>query len=344
MLHATELRGFSRDERDAARAQYQKSVDALDYFERKLDVCFLDPRLCAESARFLKRLWYGVNAEGEMTMASRAIQEAHAKAMILSHIQYGRGRPGFMNGDTRARLITLCPSVGIEMIEAMTLPLKPLRGFADRAARKVNVNALYTLDLGLFCPNRGARVDIVGHHVQGTVWSRDRRFNPIREAKRIGDAFGTRNSLDAKVAVIKTRGWSSGNTLAVPDVAGLGWYASKLSCGVNTCYTSNGKPKSENSHTGWEPEHALRQLEVLSHTCLFDACWAVGEGQDLRMLWRNRVLNLLGSTVGGRSEIPHRSRTRKWAKVWSELNNGYRAITYAGKLAKSRDIEIKTLV
>lgn len=212
MFDASELRGFSRTECDAARAQYQRSLDALDYFERKLEASFLDPRLSAASAKFVKRLWHGFNAELEVTLGSRVVQEAHAKAMILSHIEFGRDNLSFMNGDTRARLITLCPNVGIEKIEAMTLPLKQLRGFADRSARKVQANALYTLDLGLFCPNRGAPVDIVAHHVQGTVWSRGRRFKPIKEAKRIGDAFGTRNSLGAKMAVIRTRGWSTGDT------------------------------------------------------------------------------------------------------------------------------------
>ena len=330
MYDATELRGFSRNERGIALVQYQRSLDALDFFERKLKAGFINLQLSPESQKFINNIWRGANAESQMVLGCRAIQEAHAKAMILSHIEFGRDNPGFMNGDTRARLITLSPSVGIEKIEAMTLPLKQLRGFADRAARKVHSNALFTLDLGLFCPSRGAPVDVVAHHVQGTIWSRGSHFKPIKEANRIGDAFGTRNSLEAKVAVISTRGWGAGGILVVPDVAGLGWYASKLSCGVNTCYTSKGKRKSENSHTGWEPEHALRQLEVLSHVCLFDACWAVGEGQELRMLWRNRVLNLLGSTIGGRSEIPHHSRTQKWAQVWSELNNGYLAVRYAG--------------
>ena len=326
MFGKSELRGFTREERAAARKNYQQAHDALSYFENKIDRAVADPTLSAASAKFIDGLWRGPRSAAELSLASRVVWEAHGKASILSHIVFSRDYPDLLRGDTRARLITLSPSVGISDIAAVSVVLPQLRGFADRAARKLELNALFTYDIALFCPNRGAAVDTVAQHVQGTVWSQRARFQPCKQANRIHDAKGSSNTLAAPIAVIKTRGSSSGNMLGLGDIAGLGWYASKLSCGVNTCYITKKGPRSENSHTGWEAEHALRQLELWSHMSVLDACWGVGEGKTLRMLWRDRLTELLDCSLACRLEIPHGSRNAAWAKVWRELGTGYGAI------------------
>lgn len=326
MFGNSELRGFTREERAAARKSYQQAHDALGYFENKIDQAVADPLLSAASAKFIDRLWRGPRSAAELSLGSRAVWEAHGKASILSHIEFSRDYPDLMEGDTRARLITLSPSVGVSDIAAVSVVLPQLRGFADRAARKLELNALFTFDIALFCPSRGAAVDTVAQHVQGTVWSQRARFQPCKQANRIHDAKGLLNTLAAPIAVIKTRGSSSGNILGLDDVAGLGWYASKLSCGVNTCYMTKKGRRSENSHTGWEAQHALRQLELWSQMTVLDACWGVGEGKALRMLWRARLTDLLDCALACRLEIPQVSRSASWTQVWGELATGYRAI------------------
>lgn len=326
MFDKSELRGFSGEECAAARKSYQATHDALEYFEHKIDQATVDPLLSAASAKFIDRLWRGARSKAELSLASRAVWEVHGKASILSHIKFCRDKPELMLGATRARLITLSPSVGITDIAGVAVVLPQLRGFADRTARKLQLSALFTFDIALFCPSRSADVDTVAQHIQGTVWSQNTRFQPSKQAKRIGDACGQSNTLAAPIGVIKTRGASSGNTLGLDDFAGLGWYASKLSCGVNTCYMTKKGRRSENSHTGWQAKHALRQLELWSHMSVLDACWGVGHGKTLRMLWRERLTRLLECPLGCRLEISHGPRTASWVQVWRELGTGYRAI------------------
>lgn len=326
MFHNFELRGFSGEERAAARKQCQKALDALEFLERKIDAALLDARLSEGSKRFIEKLWWGHRAAAEMSLGNKAVWEAHAKASILSHLEFAREKSDFTGGGKRARLITLSPSLGIEGVGKISLRLPQLRGFADRAARKLDANAFFTLDVALFAPSRGVVADIFAQHVQGTLWAQKAEFAPRKEARRVCDANGNVNSLGAKVAVITARGACRGKQLTAEDVAGLGWYTSKASCGVNTCYQSKKGLRSECSHTGWTMELALRQLELWSHTCVLDACWAVGEGTMLRTLWRNKLMRGLDCTLDSRIGIPHDERAAAWAKIWRELGTGFQPI------------------
>ena len=327
MFEDRELAGFSGEERAVARAELQKSIESLDIFERKLMIAWADERLSNVASMLIKSMWHGHISECQLAMCSRGAREAHAKAMILAHISFGRTNTSFMKGDSRARLVTLTPNVGLMPIEAMELPLAQLRGYADRAARIVRGNALFMPDLALFCPSRGAPVDIAAVHVHGTIWIDDPHFKPTGAAKAMGEPGGVINALGAPIAVIRTRGRRAGNALAPADVAGLGRYGSKISCGVNTCFDTKRGRRSECSQTDWRAIDALRQLEFWSHISALDMSWGVGEGKLLRKLWRARLITLTTGELFARQPIPHQARTDGWQDVWRALGTSYSAIS-----------------
>ena len=96
----------------AFHSEYAQMQRAIKYFESQIAEAIADPRLSAESVKFLKRTWSSPVEGDPMTMAQKRCREALTQAALLTLLHYAQSDPSAVVGARRLRLMSTCPSGG----------------------------------------------------------------------------------------------------------------------------------------------------------------------------------------------------------------------------------------
>lgn len=318
-----------------ARDAFARSIDAMDFLDSKLGSLYLEGRLTRKSKKFLTAIRSPSALGTGFPLSSRAVREATARAAIeIMLLAAGRNRD-LREGRKRLRLLTIKSNVGLVDIANPYFPAELVKLHARRLLSPHELEAFCVLDHNLFSPGRGEAETIAHIHVHAIVSLLEPSRNHGEWLKALSPKNNPLNLLGDDVINITSRA-----KLDRDDVAGLGWYVTKETCGANTIYQTKKGQKSESSFTDWTHAGLLRQLELWSYIDFRQACWSHGVTMsNARTEYRRRTFELLDFyDLPQRSVIDTDKLYDGWTRVWSEFGNGFIPIdpsTVAASSAKS---------
>lgn len=251
----------------------------------------------------------------------------------------GRNRE-LRDGKKRLRLLTIKSNVGLVDIANPYFPAELVKLQARRLLSEHELEAFCVLDHTLFSPGRAESESIVHIHVHAVVSLLEPSRTHGEWLETLAPKSDPLNLLGDDVINISSRGNRDRPKLSRADVAGLGWYVTKETCGANTIYQKRDGQKSESSFTDWTYAGVLRQLELWSYIDFRQACWSQGETMSkARTEYRRRTFELLDFyDLPQRSVIDTDRLYDGWSRVWSEFGNGFLPIdpsTVAASSTKS---------
>lgn len=329
MLRKSKFGGIPRKLRFAAEAKLTEAERALDYFDAKLSDPSSLAKLSAEARQFIKSVRRPPQAGRGLPLSSRAVREAAGRAMIETTLHFAHRHRYLRKGTRRLRLLTICPDIGLVPIGRADYAMMRARLAVDRAVRKADLQSVGMLDLALFSPERGEAEHLAHIHSHHWISFNKRTFARIKDwVRALAPAKGNRNSLGGRVVTIRSKGSKKSPRLSPENVASLGWYTTKETCGVNTIYQTKKGQKSESSFSDWTFAGALRQLEFWSYVDARDAVWSAGHrASKMRTYWRRRLLKILElNALPLRNRIDVDTNYEGWKRVWRELNVGFEPI------------------
>lgn len=325
--------------RRVAEQAWTKGEDALGYFEAKISNPENLTQLSSKSQQFLQKVRERARTDNTLPLSAKEVRAASGQALIESVIIHAREDDRLISGRSRLKLLSIKPDVGLVNIDGRAYPAELTKRTSRSYISNTDVDAVMMLDLALFTPGRGQAEHLAHVHCHGAVAqlsAMNGRAGSIR--KQVSPKRKPVNGLGDDVVTVSHKGTGNPPTLTDEDVAGLGWYVSKLTCGASTMYLSKKGQKSEKSHTDWSFIGALRQLEFWSYVDVLNACWAHGEvGRSIRTYWRKSLIERLDlGQIPKRREIDFEKRQHQWARVWADLGNGFPAIDPNSITATSR--------
>ena len=323
-IHATFL-NLPPKSRKPARDAFARSMAAMDFLDSKLGSLYLEGRLTRKSKKFLTAIRSPSALGSGFPLSSLAVREATAQAAIeVMLLTAGRNRD-LREGQKRLRLLTIKSNVGLVDIANPYFPAEQVKLHARRLLSSHELEAFCVLDHNLFSPGRGEAETIVHTHVHAVI----SLLEPSRSHGEWLEALTPKseplNLLGDGVINISSRGNRDRPKLSRADVAGLGWYVTKETCGANTVYQRRNGQKSESSFSDWSYAGVLRQLELWSYIDFRQACWSQGETMGkARTDYRRRTFELLDYyDLPKRSVIDTDRLYDGWTRVWSEFANGF---------------------
>jgi hypothetical protein len=337
--------------RRAARAAFAKGQQAIAYVDLKIAGAPERSLLSDKSCMFLRQVRDTPKLGDGLPMSSRDVRAADGAAMIDALVGKCRADSSLRDGHNRLRLLTIKPDLGLVDIASSSYPAGLVRWSGDRCSRGVVADVLFHLDLALFSPRRGSPETLAGMHVHGAAsfavdseWIRDDWLD------RLAPKTGNENAIGDTIIDISSHGNNRFPVLKPSSAAGLAWYISKETAGVNTIYKSRRGQKSEGNHTDWTYAGALRQLEFWSHIGVLDACWSQGHrGNEMRTIWRRNLLEHLDLCEMPKVTAVDGGKMHDgWVRVWRELGTGFQAIDpdaiKASTLKVLRRVEAKRVI
>lgn len=320
--------GFGPRTRTAARTAWAKGQDAIEFADLKIGGAPELALLSDASLTFIRRARGSPKLDGGLPMSSRTVRAANGAATIEAVMDACRSNESLRNGHRRLRLLTVKPDIGLVDISSPSFPAGLVRWDVDRRSRGVVADGLFHLDLALICPARGCPETLAAVHTHAAVSFHVEHWKRAEWLVRLAPVSGNENALGDTIVDISSHGNNRKPRLKPASAAGLGWYLSKETAGVNTIYQSKAGQKSEGNHTDWTFVGALRQLEFWSHISAFSVCWSQGaQGNDMRTAWRRKLLELLDFCEMPKTTTVDGGKMHEgWARAWRELDNGFQAI------------------
>ena len=208
------------------------------------------------------------------------------------------------------------------------LKLTAVRRHFNWVARRAGVYALGFLDIAVVDERLTLEPLKIAIHMHGAMLAIDNSFRAKKAEKLASPLLKPRNECGLKVVDITSKKKDWGPSLTRGNVARLGYYTSKMSCGIDVLFTKWGKRRTKTTLHGWKLVHALRQIECYSHCdALATSCGRGKVGSALRRRWKALTLRLLKFHGAARGlAIDHAQLERSWAAIWSELGEeGMRA-------------------
>lgn len=314
----------------AARREIHECERALREFDRKVQAAIDDPRLSPRSKRFISRQWHGDPGGGALCLSNRLVHRSVMIASITTLLVHAQNSPMARKGRLRLRMLTTTPNLGITDFAKPELKLSAVCRHLDVVARRASVHALAFMDIAIV-EDRTLGPMKIALHMHAVVNAKSLSFRARRAVRFSSPVNQPRNALGLKVVKITSRRKDWGKCLSRRNIAHLGYYVRKISCGKKIVFESEGRRRAKTTLDGWKLVHALRQLECLSHCDAFATTRGVGEGAHLRKSWKKLALDLIGLDDTARGlEIKHAKLESKWARVWEELGDKNRAAHFVG--------------
>jgi hypothetical protein len=292
---------------DAFHHSIWETNKALTFYDGAVDEILVDRRLSLGSARFLERLWRAPRNGDPLTMARRDVREVFTQSTVLTLLDAAQSDFDLFRGENRLRMLTTCPSNGYSAYEAPILKLQRVREHFKRAMARRRFEGFGVLDFALLVGNCGYAPKELGIHVHAAC-------RPYQSGSRGVHQGSSRRRNCHGLAVVdvalcdRPLGWS--------DVAGLGYYCTKLSCGLKH---ESGRGIST-SQLGWESGHVLRALELMSFLSperAFVAVGPIGERLASRCLQDFKVQHETASAQGA---VDVEKTALSWSRVYSDLD------------------------
>lgn len=313
--------GISRRSRKAAMAAIAQATRSVAEYDKQIDRALDDPRLSRPSKRFLKQLWYGKARGSALSLGNRAVHKASVIAAIITALVHAQSCRGARKGRTRFRMLTTSPDLGITCFDEPTLNVAAVCRHFDAAARAARVDALGFFDIALVDDRHTCEPLTLVAHVHSIMRGKDNSFRVAVAQRQASPRRVPMNRLCFPVAKIRGKKRDWGRSLSRSDVAGLGYYCPKPSCGLTLRdIDARGARRAKTTLHGWQVIHALRQLEAYSHCDALETTRGVGQGKHWRQHWKSTLLRLLKIQGGARGiKIDHPALEASWERIWNEL-------------------------
>ncbi len=325
MSDYSNFKNLPRKLRKPAREQFAKSIDAFDFIDLKLAAAVSQYSFSTETERFLTSVRGKPQVGAGFPLSARVVREATAEAAIEVLLRAASNHPDLRHGKSRLRLLTIKADIGLVDIANPYFPAELVKRHARRLLGRHDVEALCFLDHCLFCPSRGHEEALTHIHAHVAVSFLESKRSQEGLVAALAPASGNQNILGDTIIDIRVRGTNECPRLKGEDVAGLGWYLTKETCGVNTIFQTKKGQRSEGNHTDWTAAGVLRQLELWSYMDFRSASWSHGHVMgEVRTEWRRRTFQLLDYyQLPSGSLIDQAALYRGWSRVWREFGNGF---------------------
>jgi hypothetical protein len=314
--------GLSRRSTAAAKAAHRDIKRALAEFDGKVERASADTRLSVKAKRFLLELWYGDPSGGALSMANRKVREASLMAAIIVLLLHAQEEPLARKGRTRFRMLTTTPELGIVDVDGPKSAIVAVGRHFDQAVRGAGVGALGFLDIAFVDNSRTLAPPKLALHMHAAIRAPDNMFRVKAAETAASPSQNRRNSFGLVIVKITARKRDWGKRLTRENVAGLGYYVAKITCGICRIEDHGQRSRSRTLLQGWTWKQALRQLEWYSYADLLVTTRGVGAGVALRKQWKALLLRLLKLSSGARGQAINSNRLdREWNRIWADLSS-----------------------
>lgn len=312
--------GLSKLSIAAVRNEMRNVHRALAYYDEHVDRALADPRLSQASKRFLRELWYGDPRGKPLSLANRKVRRAAMMASMAVLLLHAQQDPTARRLRLRFRMLTTSPDVGITDFAAPTLSFSSVQRHFDAAARNAGVHAIAFTDIAIVDQRMDQEPLKLAIHVHGAIRASDNSFRTKAAERLASPVRVTTNQCGLRVVKISSKKKDWGPSLTRGNVTTLGYYISKITCGVDVVFTKLGRRQTKTTLRGWSLVQALRQLECYSHCDALKSARGIDAGSKLRPIWKKLLLELLRYPGTARGvTLDHGNLVRKWARIWGEL-------------------------
>lgn len=312
---------FGPKSRHAARKALGEMDRALGEYDKRIDTVLCDPRLSKSSREFIRNVWWGDCFDQALSWGNRHVRRAACTAAIAVCLQHANSDAAARKGNRRLRMLTTSAELGITSYAQAEIRLAAVTGHFDRAMRSAGMEGIGFLDIGLFHRTHGTPPEAAAFHLHGFARAQDASFRVKLAENMANPSRFKRNSLGGKIVRITFKGANTGRSLSRKEVAQLGYYTSKISCGLNTPVETEGARWNDKSMQDWDTFEALRQLEFYSRFDAMQVVRGVGKlGKELRREWKELLRQALGvEALPWGPKLDHEALMAGWCKLYEEL-------------------------
>jgi hypothetical protein len=298
----------------ALTAFHEKNVEmdrGLRNFDQRVDAILSLPNLSRSSADFLTKIWYEPTGREPLSYAQRPVREAITKAFMLELLRRCETFGQASTGPSRLRMLTVCPNIGYCDYAAGKLRANDVRDQVERGMRKRRLQGFGLIDVALVAASLVGEPTDIGLHYHVACEPEPGETLPAPDAKA-----KLKSKRQNRFGLAVTQQDIFASPLTTTDVAGLGYYITKISLGLKEDYDHI----TIGSQLHWSHEHALRSLEALSHVTLADAIVCSGaSGLALKEACLRTASRFIGRDLDTSEELDHGALRHGWRELHRDL-------------------------